>query len=484
MITPLWPQARAIGLEAGQIQGKAGRWGFLAIIVLLLAAPSGTSGAPMFPLKISPDRRHLVDQSGSPFLYNADTAWMLFLKLNEAEAGEYLANRKAKGFTAVQVMLTGFLDMTNRTGQRPFGGDHDFAQPNEAYFAHVDRVVTRARELNLLLSIAPAWSGCCGEGWAGRQKDGSPKPLNQNGPAKSRALGNFIGQRYAGFPNVMWILGGDNDPHDAREEIRQLGLGLKEAAPRQLITYHAASSHSSTDVWPADEAWLDVSMVYTYFRGFNKAWNKNQPDVYEVSHAEFAKLPIRPFFLGESTYEGEHGAWGSARQARKQAYWCLLGGGFGHAYGSPNWNFPNHWREVMELPGAASLKHLRALFQSRPWWTLRPDLHNVVAVQGRGPFGTNDATITALAADGAFAIAYLPTRRPLTIDLTKVSGSAVNAWWFNPRTGAAQPAETIAEKKHHAFNPPGQEPPENDWVLVLDDASRSFPPPGRSVLQD
>ena len=204
----------------------------------------------------------------------------------------------------------------------------------------------------MLLAIAPAWSGCCGEGWAGKEKDGAPKPLNTNGAEKSRELGRWLGQRYGKFDNVMWILGGDNDPNNAREEIRALGLGLKDTAPRQLITYHAASSHSSTDVWPADEPWLDVSMVYTYFRGFNKAWNKNQPDVYEVSHAEFAKLPVRPFFLGESTYEGEHGDWGSAVQARKQAYWCVLGGGFGHAYGSPNWNFPTNWREVLELPGA------------------------------------------------------------------------------------------------------------------------------------
>jgi hypothetical protein len=52
---------------------------------------------------------------------------------------------------------------------------------------------------------------------------------------------------------------------------------------------------------------------------YTSAWNKNQPDVYEVSHAEFAKVPVRPFVLGESTYEGEHGALGSALQARKQA---------------------------------------------------------------------------------------------------------------------------------------------------------------------
>jgi hypothetical protein len=260
---------------------------------------------------------------------------------------------------------------------------------------------------------------------------------------------------------------------DAREEIRQLGLGLKDSAPHQLSTYRAASSHSSTDVWPADERWLDVAMVYTYFRGFDKAWNKNQPDVYEVSHAEFAKIPVRPFFLGESTYEGEHGEWGSVVQARKQAYWCLLGGGFGHTYGSPNWNFPANWRAVLEQPGAVSLKHLRTLFESRPRWKLLPDLRNVVAIDGRGTFAANDYAVTALADDGSFAIAYLPTRRALTVDLTKLSGETVNAWWFNPRTGETACDGAFREKKPRGFEPPA----EGDWVLVLDDASKNHPAP-------
>lgn len=432
---------------------------------------------PAFPLKISKNRHHLVDQRGTPFLYQADTPWMLFTKLTEAEAKDYIVRRKEQGFTTLQVMLTGFLGMTNRAGELPFAGtppEQDFARPNEKFFAHVDRVVAEAGRQGMQMAIAPAWSGCCGEGWAGHEKDGSPKPLNRNGVVKSRELGRWLGHRYRKFDNLMWILGGDNDPDNAREEIRALGLGLKDTAPRQLITYHAASSHSSTDVWPAGEPWLDVSMVYTYFRGFNKAWNKNQPDVYEVSQSEYAKNPARPFFLGESTYEGEHGAWGSALQARKNAFWCVLGGGCGHAYGSPNWNFPSNWREVTNLPGAESLKHVRALLESRPWWTLMPDTLNVVAVDGRGPWATNNATITALAAGGAFALAYLPTKRALTLDLAKLSGNSVSTWWFNPRDGTAKSAGQFTEKKRRAFEPPE----DGDWVLVLDDAARGFPPPG------
>lgn len=205
-------------------------------------------------------------------------------------------------------------------------------------------------------------------------------------------------------------------------------------------------------------------MVYSYFRGFDKAWNKRQPDIYEVSHEEYVRIPIRPFFLGESTYEGEHGDWGSALQARKQAWWCVLGGGFGHAYGSPNWNMPPNWREVLDLPGAASLRHLRTLLESRPWWRLVPDLHHFVVVDGRGPEARNDLAVTALAADGSFALSYLPSPRTLTVDLSRLLGPPVDAAWFNPRTGALKALPRMHEKRRTPFTPEG----DGDWVLVLD----------------
>ncbi len=435
-----------------------------------------------FPLQLSKDRRHLVDRRGTPFLYHADTAWMILFKLTEPEATEYLAVRRSQGFNVVQIQLTGFLGMTNRAGELPFAGkppEQDFAQPNESFFLSVDRFIAEAARQGMLLAIAPAWSGCCGEGWAGKEKDGHPKPLNANGVEKSRELGRWLASRYGKFSNVMWILGGDNDPDPAREEIRALGLGLKEKAPHHLVTYHAASSHSSTDVWPKQETWLDVSMVYTYFRGFNKAWNKNQPDVYEVSHAEYAKTSVRPFFLGESTYEGEHEAWGSPLQARKNAYWCLLAGGFGHAYGSPNWNFPSNWREVLKQPGAVSLQHFRRLFESRPWWKLTPDVNNLVAVEGRGTYATNDYAVTALATDGSFAISYLPNPRPLTVDLGKLAGPSVRATWFDPHAGVNTLVGEFKKKEHHTFTPPG----DGDWALVLDNTKETFQAPGMSVFE-
>jgi hypothetical protein len=90
-------------------------------------------------------------------------------------------------------------------------------------------------------------------------------------------------------------------------------------------------------------------------------------------------------------------------------------------------------------------------------------LQNVVAVEGRGTISTNDYTVTALVDDGSFSLRYLPTNRPLTVDLTKLTSGLVNAAWFNPRNGEATRIGDFTEKNHHTFDPPGY----GDWVLTL-----------------
>jgi hypothetical protein len=121
-----------------------------------------------------------------------------------------------------------------------------------------------------------------------------------------------------------------------------------------------------------------------------------------------------------------------------------------------------NWRAVPELPGANSLKHLRALLEFGPWWKFVPDVNNVVAVECRGHFATNDYAVTALAHDGSFALSYLPSKRALVTDLTKISGERVVASWFNPRTGETTRIGELSEKKRHAFEPHA----DGDWVLL------------------
>jgi hypothetical protein len=439
-------------------------WVIFAFISTLLTsylAVAQSTQHPHLPLSISPNKRHLVDSQGKPFLYHADTGWMLFLNLTKAEAVEYLVDRKAKGFNVIQVMLTGFDDFANRDKQHPFLANKDFSKPNEAYFSHVDWVIQQADSLGLILAIAPLWSGCCREGWAGKDK-----PIEQNGLKKTAAFGQYLGRRYHKFTNLLWIIGGDNDPHGDKEALRQLALGIKQNAPAHLLTYHGASTHSSTDVWD-NEPWLDLVMVYTYFRGFDKAWNKNQPDVYEVSYKEYNKKPVRPFILGESTYEGEHESWGSALQARKQAYWAMLSGSSGHAYGSPLWKMDTTWHQYLDLPGATSLKHLYSFFTSLAWEKLVPDTTSRLVQSGAGQYASNDYVTTALASDSSFAVSYLPSKRSITVHLSHLKGRRKKATWFNPRTGQSSHIGNYASERA-TFNSPDSQ----DWLLVIEEITQ------------
>lgn len=416
-----------------------------------------------FPLVVAKDKRHLSDQNGKYFLYNGDTAWMLFLKLTKEEALECLIKRKAQGFNVEQVILTGFARFNeetpvNRYGQKPFLTPNDFSTPNPAYFDHVEWVIKKADSLGLVLSIAPLWAGCCGEGWAGKDK-----AMTANKPEGNYQFGAYLGQRFHKYNNLLWILGGDNDPATDKENYRQLALGIKKYAPGQLITYHASSSHSSTDVLQG-ETWLDFSMVYTYFRGFNKAWTKDQPDVYEVSWKEYNRKPSKAFILGESTYEGEHDSWGSALQVRKQAYWAVLGGSTGHAYGSPLWTCSGNWRKHLDLPGAASLKHFHSLFQSLKWEKLVPDTNKTVAVSGNGVFATNNYSTTAIARDRSFSVSYLPGPATLSLDLNRYEAKRLTASWYDPGTGVMYSGNKVDRGKIREFTPPAGA---HDWVLVV-----------------
>ncbi len=415
----------------------------------------------VFPLSISENQRYLVDAEGSPFLYQADTPWFLFFKLTMPEVKEYIQARKQKGFNTLQIMLTGGKGLENIDGELPFLNNYDLAQPNEKFFQRVDSIVVEAQNQGLLLALVPLWSGCCRTDYAGVDAEGNPLPLNRNGVEKARAYGEWVGDRYGSYNHIMWVLGGDNDPFNALEEIEAMADGLHRTSNNQLFTYHASSTHSSTDVFP-EANWLDVSMVYTYFRGFNKAWNKIQPDVYEVCYDEYQKTPTMPFFLGESTYEGEHDDWGSALQVRKQAYWAVLSGATGHAYGSPNWHLRDDWRKVLQFPGAESLKHLPPLMKSVGWPNLQPNWNGSFIEQGDGGYATNDYAVTAISIDSTHAITYIPSGREIQIDPSLISNKKVKLNWYNPRSG-----QTVAIKTYSTTEQISLTTPDNqDWILL------------------
>jgi hypothetical protein len=114
------------------------------------------------------------------------------------------------------------------------------------------------------------------------------------------------------------------------------------------------------------------------------------------------------------------------------------------------------------------------LFHSRSWYDLIPDQKHEVVTSGLGEFKGLDYLAAARTSDGSTVIAYMPTSRAISVDMSKITGSQVKAWWFNPRNGGAAAAGIFPASGTHEFTPPG----EGDWVLVLDDATRQLPAPG------
>lgn len=437
----------------------------LSLLALGTMITSLAQNSPHFPLKISENRRYFVDQDNRPFLYHADTGWQIFTNLTTDEAVEYMTFRKSQGFNTLQVQIVMSPDQINRYGQKPFLGDNDFSRPNEAYFDHVVKIIHKADSLGLLMVMSQPWLGCCMEGFGG-SKD---KPIRKNGPVKNRQFGNYLGKKFASCNNLLWIMGGDNDPKGDRESLFAFFDGLNETrASHQLMTYHASPPHSSTDMFQY-APWLGFSFIYTYWREKPNEWTVHDlmPHVYEAALREYTKSDIMPFVLGESQYEGSgkiDNDMGEPQIIRRQAYWTLLCGGAGDAYGSDLWNFPANWRDIMHYPGATQLGYFRSFFESLPWWTLIPDTKHEAVVNGYGEWSKPDFVTTAVSPDRKLMVSYIPQLTSVTVDFGYLTGNRFKVRFYDPRFGKYI-KETIIDKKsvQRVGSPPGE-----DLVLLIE----------------
>src|SRR6476660_2324729 len=176
--------------------------GLLAACMLSLATLSAS--AAIFPLKVHPSQRYLVDQRNDPFLIHGEAPWSLIVALTTNELNLYLADRHAKGVDLLIVNLiehqyaggdNSFDAPTNRYGNAPFLTPGDFTTPNEAYFTYADWVLRRCAEEGFAVLLAPCYLGYPGtsEGWYNE--------VLANGTNQCVAYGQYIGQRYHGFSN-------------------------------------------------------------------------------------------------------------------------------------------------------------------------------------------------------------------------------------------------------------------------------------------
>ena len=440
-----------------KLRTKGYRW-VLPCVLMCAATASAQQTTATRPFRISENHRYLVSQDGTPFLLQGDAAWSLIANLTKEDAEQYLQNRKAKGFSAVLVNLIEHKFAKNAPkniyGEAPFPNMLDWSVQNEKYFQHADWVIRKAAENGQVVLLAPVYLGYTGT------DEGFIDEVMANGPEKLLQYGQFLGQRYKDFDNIIWVMGGDRDPGPARGNVDMIAFGIRQFDKRHLFTAHCHSDSPPPEQYPGP--WLDINNSYAYqIVHLRLMWDYN-------------RTPVMPLFLIETIYEGEHNS--SEVQIRRQAYWTTLCGGFGHVMGNnPIWLFDPGWQKAMDGAGSVGLMYWGKLFRSRRWFDLVPDQDHKVVTDGLGEFWGLDYLTAARTSDGSTVIAYMPTERTITVDMTKLSGGQVNAWWFDPRTGKSTSAGIFPASGSRQFTPPAQ----GDWVLVLDDASKKLGPPGQ-----
>ncbi len=462
----------------------------LAAAVITLIATVASAG-PLPALKVSENKRFLVTADGRPFFWLGDTAWELFHRATREEAEQYLKRRAAQRFTVIQaVALAEFdgLNTPNAYGHTPLR-NNDPTQPIDEYFAHVDWVVAKANELGLYVGLLPTW----GDKWNLRGRIG-PEIFT---PENAERYGEWLGRRYKDA-GIIWILGGDRqvetDLH--KSIIRSMARGLRAGdGGAHLVTFHPTGGQGSSAVFHDDE-WLD----------FNMRQNGHAPDFtgrYENTFADYNRTPTKPVLDGEPLYEDHPIAFDAKKlghsisaDVRRPLYWNLFLGAFGHTYGhhsvwqmwTPQRKPVNNpllpWTEAIDQPGAVQMQHGRALMESRPFLTRVPDQSVIVpgpvptSVPGAGRYqfvATRDAT-------GTYAMVYAPVGRTFSVRMSVITGPRVKAWWFNPRTGQTTAIGTFPNTGDRAFTPPDRGEL-LDWVLVLDDESKKYSPPGTPVVR-
>lgn len=433
------------------------------------SATTDGASAVVFPLRVVAGKRYLVDANGTPYLLHGDTGWSLIADLSLADAEVYLEDRRQRGFNAVLVNLLEHKFATNAprnfNGDPPFTTPGDYATPNEAYFAHVDAVIAKAAAKGILLLLTPSYLGFDGgdEGWY--------QEMVANGTAKLRAYGRYLGQRYAGNSNILWVNGGDYNPPD-KSLTRAIALGIAETAPNALQTAHGAPETAALEYW-SGESWLKLDNLYT------------RDPVYQAALTEYGRPEQMPFVLIEGRYENDALPEGTAQRMRVQAYQALLSGASGQVFGNnPIWHFdgpglsptgtPATWEGWLGSPGAVSMTAVHGLFAPRAWWTLVPDLNNSFLTAGLGTPDL-DRAVAAKAGNGSFAVVYVPTARTVTIDLAKLAGPRVTARWYDPANGAfasiaESPFSLASNPQLQAFTPPGANSSgsDSDWALLLE----------------
>ena len=417
-------------------------------------------------LRIAEDQRHFAHADGTPFLWLADTWWKnLSRRLTWDDFQELTADRKAKGFNAVQIVCGPYPDeaMMEVRWENEGGNPYekiDFSVVNPRYFEFADRRIQHLVEAGIVPVIVGGW---------GRPQGGGRSTLAQVGLDGFKRHWRHLIARYGAYPTV-WIVGGE--AKDAFGPWSDLAQYLKATDPYQHpLTYHAPQ-HPRRAI--KDNAVFDFDMVGIGHQGYETAAQS-----LDLMKSCLAQAPTKPALCGEACYEGHMQT--NFPDVQRHLFWSfLLSGAAGHTYGAagvwqasvegdpgidPVYDWTT-WREGMGYPGSTQLGLGKKLLERYPWsrFTAHPE------------WTEPDCFAAGIPREVRFI--YQPKRKIYdwkgTIVKALEPDVRYTAYYFDPATG-----RRFDQGPVHA--PSGQYqaprlPSPQDWVLVLENHGQPFPP--------
>jgi Protein of unknown function (DUF4038)/Putative collagen-binding domain of a collagenase len=453
-------------------------------------AESGPGPTPAaFPLDVSADHRYLVDQGGRPWRIQADAAWLMSTEATPDDVDLYLATRRAQGFNAFYLHAMVHPDgyeaapdaPADVRGDPPFDVAGDFSTAgtspaSERYWSWIDSIIDKAAAHDMVVMLAYTYLGSGGgdQGWY-------QEVLDQPSERALFEWGLWLGNRFKDDHNIIWLGLGDYTPprgSDGMARARVIAEGIKAAGATQLFM----AEPSPPDGIPGEVRGFSSLVDLNSFYGYGP---DGRGAVYVTSDRAWRRKPRKPAWMQEGTYEYEDNSGhfsGESWETRRGRFWSVLAGGTaGDGFGSRDaWQL-THFPESLSSPGADYSSAAFDLFDSLPWWELRPSgtdpgfAGRTLITAGQGTWGESDYITAALTDHGDWLLAYAPVTgdgaRTFKVDLGAMAGP-IRARWFDPATGnylAISDGYELANEHARSFTTPAvRGDGTDDWVLVLD----------------
>ena len=453
-------------------------------------------------IRVSDNHRFLADSTGKPFFWLGDTDWELFHRMNREDTETFLETRRKQGFNVIQaVALAEFngIRQPNRYGDWPLNGEDPTQlattpgnDPKNSYeydyWDHVDFVIEKIIEKGMFVGFLPTW----GDKVIKQQWGEGPVIFN---PANAEVYGKLLATRYQKHKGRMiWILGGDRpaETPEIHAVWTAMAKGIEGVLGKEaFITYHPNGGTTSSAFVHNDE-WLDMNALQS-------GHGNREMEVWKMVTNDLALKPLKPVLDMEPAYEDHpvnpwDGKWTragrgyfTAYDVRARIYRGVFAGGCGVTYGHHAiWPFANKelydpinvgdtiltWQKASEAAAANQMKYLKELMLSRPYFVRIPDQSIILSNTGND---YKDLLIATRDANNSYAMIYLPQNQPVTVDVSRLTGSIKKVYWFSPETGKVVPSADVRSGQRN-FTPPKEG---KDWVLVIDDASKKYPLPGK-----